>query len=125
LIKKNQIIDSLENKNNDEDLNIQVLNNRYNKIIKDFENKEKELNDLKKSQKIQKYNELMIQNKLLTQHSNKLNNLYLNAQEKLIQYETSIKELIKLKENVSKQDFMILNFQENYSKAQKELISNN
>jgi chromosome segregation ATPase len=125
LIKKNQIIDSLENKNNDEDLNIQVLNNRYNKIIKDFENKEKELNDLKKSQKIQKYNELMIQNKLLTEHSNKLNNLYLNAQEKLIQYETSIKELIKLKENVSKQDFMILNFQENYSKVQKELISKN
>ena len=76
MIKKNQIIDSLENKNNDEDLNIQVLNNRYNKIIKDFENKEKELNDLKKSQKIQKYNELMIQNKLLTEHSNKLNNLY-------------------------------------------------
>ena len=125
MIKKNQIIDSLENKNNDEDLNIQVLNNRYNKIIKDFENKEKELNDLKKSQKIQKYNELMIQNKLLTEHSNKLNKLYLNAQEKLIQYETSIKELIKLKENVSKQDFMILNFQENYSKAQKELISKN
>ena len=125
MIKKNQIIDSLENKNNDEDLNIQVLNNRYNKIIKDFENKEKELNDLKKSQKIQKYNELMIQNKLLTEHSNKLNKLYLNAQEKLIQYETSIKELIKLKENVSKQDFMILNFQENYSKVQKELISKN
>ena len=125
MIKKNQIIDSLENKNNDEDLNIQVLNNRYNKIIKDFENKEKELNDLKKSQKIQKYNELMIQNKLLTEHSNKLNKLYLNAQEKLIQYETSIKELIKLKENVSKQDFMILNFQENYTKAQKEIMSKN
>ena len=42
-----------------------------------------------------------------------------------MQYEGGIKELVRLKENVSKQDFMILNFQENYTKAQKEIYSKN
>ena len=42
-----------------------------------------------------------------------------------MQYEGGIKELVRLKENVSKQDFMILNFQENYTKAQKEIMSKN
>jgi hypothetical protein len=87
--------------------------------------KQNELNELKKSQKIPKYNELIIQNKLLNDQCNKLNYLYLNTQEKLMQYEGGIKELVRLKENVSKQDFMILNFQENYTKAQKEIYSKN
>lgn len=129
LIKKDKIIQDLVN--NSEETNnylktnetqiIQQLKYKYKELQDIHEQQTNELNQLQKLQKITNINELVLENKILHEQINKFNQMYIDSKEKLINYENFSVEISKLKETISKQDFIILNFKENFKTAQNDM----
>lgn len=126
LIKKDKIIQDLVN-NSEEALKtnetqiIQKLKYKYKELQDIHEQQTNELNQLQKLQKTTDINELVLENKILHEQVNKFNQMYFDSKEKLLNYENLSGEISKLKETISKQDFIILNFKENFKNAQSDI----
>ncbi len=133
LMKKEKIIQDLVDQSQEKDsaykVNesqlVQQLKNQFRELKHSYEEQTNELNQLKKVQKITKMNELVLENKVLHEQINKVNQKYIEAKEKLMNYDNFVKEISTLKETLSKQDFIILNFKENFKTAQEDIIEKN
>lgn len=100
---------------------IHQLKKQFKDLRKEYDDKVASYDELKKTLKNTKVNELIIENNILTDQFEKMKALYLNSQESIMTLEKSAEEIITMKEALSKQDFIILNFQENYQKMQEEI----
>ena len=133
LMKKEKIIQDLVDQSQERDsaykVNesqlVQQMKNQFRELKHSYEEQTNELNQLKKVQKITKMNELVLENKVLHEQINKVNQKYIEAKEKLMNYDNFVKEISTLKETLSKQDFIILNFKENFKTAQEDIIEKN
>ena len=63
------------------------IEKKYNNIKDEFEKQRKELNTLRKNEKITKNKEIEMENRILLEQCNKLNYLYFDVLKKLIEYE--------------------------------------
>ena len=102
-----------------------VLEKKYNTIRKDFEKQQNKINTLRKEEKISKNIEIEMKNRILSEQCNKLNYLYFDVLKKLVEYEDSIKNIHKLKEDNIKKDYIILELKDKYSKAILDINKNN
>ena len=102
-----------------------VLENKYNTIRKDFEKQQNKISTLRKEEKISKNKEIEMKNRILSEQCNKLNYLYFDVLKKLVEYEDSIKNIHKLKEDNIKKDYIILELKDKYSKAMLDINKSN
>ena len=102
-----------------------ILENKYNTIRKDFEKQQNKISTLRKEEKISKNIEIEMKNRILSEQCNKLNYLYFDVLKKLVEYEDSIKNIHKLKEDNIKKDYIILELKDKYSKAMLDINKNN
>ena len=102
-----------------------VLEKKYNTIKNDFEKQKNKINTLRKEEKISKNIEIEMKNRILSEQCNKLNYLYFDVLKKLVEYEDSIKNIHKLKEDNIKKDYIILELKDKYSKALLDINKNN
>lgn len=100
---------------------IHQLKKQFKDLRKEYEDKANEYEEIKKTLKNTKVNELIIENNILTDQFEKMKELYLTSQETIMILEKNTDEIISMKEALSKQDFIILNFQESYQKMQEEI----
>ena len=132
--QKPNIINILNTKNNDNksevsDKNIfqdsQRIKKEYNNIQTEYIKKKNSINSLKEEEKISKDEELEMKNNILMEQINKLNYLYFNVLQKLIEYEDSIKNINKLKESKLKNDYIIIELEYKYNHILEELNKSN
>ena len=103
----------------------QRIKNEYNNIQREFVKKKNSIKSLKEEEKISKNEEIEMKNKVLVEQINKLNYLYFNALQKLIQYEESIKNIHKLKESKLKNEYFLLELEYKYNNVLEELNKSN
>ena len=93
------------------------LEKKFNNIKDEFEKQRKEIDTLRKQEKITKNKEIEMENRILLEQCNKLNYLYFDVLKKLIDYEDSIKNISQLKEILIKKEYILIELQDKYSKA--------
>ena len=103
----------------------QRIKNEYNNIQREFVKKKNSIKSLKEEEKISKDEELEMKNKVLLEQINKLNYLYFDALQKLIQYEESIKNIHKLKESKLKNEYFLLELEYKYNNVLEDLNKSN
>ena len=86
----------------------QRIKKDYNNIQMEYAKRKKSINSLKEEKKISKDEELEMKNKALIEQINKLNYLYFNVLQKLIEYEESMKNIKKLKESKLKNEYILI-----------------
>ena len=92
------------------------LKKQYKELKKDYEKTIKDLEYVKKNVKNIKINDLLSENHDLSEQIYKLKNLYKNSQFKNHNLQENVQDVNTMKDALSKQDFMIINFQENNQK---------
>ncbi len=92
------------------------LKKQYKELKKDYEKTIKGLEYVKKNVKNIKINDLLSENHDLSEQIYKLKNLYKNSQFKNHNLQENVQDVNTMKDALSKQDFMIINFQENNQK---------
>lgn len=105
--------------------NSKILEKKYNDIKREYEKQQKQLNTLRKEEKMPKNKEYEMENRILLEQCNKLNYLYFDVLKKLIEYEDSIKNIHNIKESIIKKDYILIELQDKYSKAMLEISKNN
>ena len=99
------------------------IKKRYKDLKKDYEKSIKDLDIIKKNTKNSKVNELISENQILYNQIDKLKNLCENSIYQNQNLQGNIQDVNSMKNALSKQDFMIMNFQEN-NKKMIEAIQN-
>lgn len=99
------------------------LKKQYKELKRDNEKLQLEIETLKRNIKSTKINELQAENKILMDQAEKLKGLYDHSKEQNQSIESNYHTITIMKEALNKQDMVILNFQENYSKMQEEIKS--
>ena len=103
----------------------QRIKKEYNNIQIEYVNRKNSIKSLKEEKKISKDEELEMKNKALIEQINKLNYLYFNVLQKLIEYEESMKNIKKLKESKLKNEYILIELEYKYNHALEELNKNN
>ena len=111
---KNNSQEGVEPKTPNESKN---LEKKFNNIKDEFEKQRKEIDTLRKQEKITKNKEIEMENRILLEQCNKLNYLYFDVLKKLIDYEDSIRNIRQLKETLIKKEYILIELQDKYSKA--------
>ena len=99
------------------------IKKKYKDLKKDYEKSIKDLDIIKKNTKNSKVNELVSENQILYNQIDKLKNLCENSIYQNQNLQGNIQDVNSMKNALSKQDFMIMNFQEN-NKKMIEAIQN-
>ena len=132
--QKNNLINILFTKDNnnkkEETKNIfyqdsQRIKKEYNNIQSEYAKKTNNIKALKEEEKISREDELKMKNNVLTEQIKKLNYLYFDALQKLIEYEESIKNIHKVKESKLKNEYILIELEYKYNHALEELEKNN
>ena len=132
--QKNNLINKLisknsENKKEEIDKKIfqdsQRIKKEFNNIQIEFDKKNKSIKSLKEEEKISKEDELKLENKVLSEQIKKLNYLYFEVLQKLIEYEESIKNIHKLKESKLKNEYILIELELKYNQMLTEFEKNN
>ena len=92
------------------------LKKKYKELKKDYDKSIQDLEYVKKNIKNTRINDLQSENEVLSGQIDKLKNLYKNSQFKNQNLQGNIQDVNTMKDALSKQDFMIINFQENNQK---------
>ena len=103
----------------------QRIKKDYNNIQMEYAKRKKSINSLKEEKKISKDEELEMKNKALIEQINKLNYLYFNVLQKLIEYEESMKNIKKLKESKLKNEYILLELEYKYNHVLEEMNKRN
>ena len=103
----------------------QRIKKEYNNIQMEYVKKRSSINSLKEEEKISKNEELEMENKVLSEQIKKLNYLYFDVLQKLIEYEESIKNIHKLKESKLKNEYILLELEYKYNQISSELNKRN
>ena len=103
----------------------QRIKKDYNNIQMEYAKRKKSINSLKEEKKISKDEELEMKNKALIEQINKLNYLYFNVLQKLIEYEESMKNIKKLKESKLKNEYILLELEYKYNHVLEEINKRN
>ena len=103
----------------------QRIKKDYNNIQMEYAKRKKSINSLKEEKKISKDEELEMKNKALIEQINKLNYLYFNVLQKLIEYEESMKNIKKLKESKLKNEYILLELEYKYNHVLEEMKKRN
>ena len=103
----------------------QRIKKEYNNIQIEYVKKRSSINSLKEEEKISKNEELEMENKVLSEQIKKLNYLYFDVLQKLIEYEESIKNIHKLKESKLKNEYILLELEYKYNQISSELNKRN
>ena len=132
--QKNNLINILFTKDNnnkkEETKNIfyqdsQRIKKEYNNIQSEYAKKRNNIKALKEEEKISREDELKMKNNVLTEQIKKLNYLYFDALQKLIEYEESIKNIHKLKESKLKNEYILIELEYKYNQVVSEMEKNN
>lgn len=97
------------------------LKKQYKELKKENERLQKENENVKKNIKNTKLNEITNENIVLNEQIEKFKILYEHLQNQNMSIEQSVHEYNIMKEALSKQDYIILNFQENLTKKDEEI----
>lgn len=101
------------------------IRKQYKELRKEYERLNNEFENVKRNIKSTKINELTLENKVLGDQVEKLKTLYQHCHIQNQSLEKNIQNSNRMKEALSKQDYIILNFQENYAKMTEEIKSLN
>ena len=132
--QKNNLINILFTKDNnnkkEETKNIfyqdsQRIKKEYNNIQSEYAKKRNNIKALKEEEKISREDELKMKNNVLTEQIKKLNYLYFDALQKLIEYEESIKNIHKVKESKLKNEYILIELEYKYNQVVSEMEKNN
>ena len=132
--QKNNLINILFTKDNnnkkEETKNIfyqdsQRIKKEYNNIQSEYAKKRNNIKALKEEEKISREDELKMKNNVLTEQIKKLNYLYFDALQKLIEYEESIKNIHKVKESKLKNEYILIELEYKYNQVVTEMEKNN
>ena len=132
--QKNNLINILFTKDNnnkkEETKNIfyqdsQRIKKEYNNIQSEYAKKRNNIKALKEGEKISREDELKMKNNVLTEQIKKLNYLYFDALQKLIEYEESIKNIHKLKESKLRNEYILIELEYKYNQVVSEMEKNN
>ncbi len=97
------------------------IKRQFKEFKKEYRKKCEELENLKKTMKVTKFNELSIEISSLTQEIDKLKKLYLHSLQQNELFENSLKEYQTLQDNFQKQHYLIINLQEGLTKSSEEI----
>ena len=103
----------------------QRIKKEYNNIQIEYTKKKNNIKALKEEEKISIEDELKMKNKALNEQIKKLNYLYFDALQKLIEYEESIKDIHKLKESKLKNEYILIELEYKYNQVVTEMEKNN
>ena len=132
--QKNNLINILFTKDNnnkkEETKNIfyqdsQRIKKEYNNIQSEYAKKRNNIKALKEEEKISREDELKMKNNVLTEQIKKLDYLYFDALQKLIEYEESIKNMHKVKESKLKNEYILIELEYKYNQVVTEMEKNN
>ena len=117
-LNRKKEISILENEINEKDEMQLIINlkKKYKELKKDYDKSIQDLEYVKKNIKNTRINDLVSENEVLSGQIDKLKNLYKNSQFKNQNLQGNIQDVNTMKDALSKQDFMIINFQENNQK---------
>jgi hypothetical protein len=99
------------------------LKKQFNELKKEYKIKCDQYENLKKSSKSTKINELIIENRELSEEVFKLKNFYDISIQQNIFNENKLVEYSNIQENFNKQQFTLIAYQENLKKLELDLIS--
>jgi chromosome segregation ATPase len=88
---------------------------------KDLKKREDELENLKKTGKNTKINELTIENKELNDELIKLRNFYELSVQQNVQYEQKLQDFSILEDSFNKQQFILITYQDNIKKLEQDM----
>lgn len=104
------------------DVNLLVKMKKQFKDLKlRFNQKNEDLENLKKNMKNTKTNELQLEVHVLNEELNKLKALYAHALNQIEYNEKNVKELAQIKEHFSKQHYIVLSLKDEIEKLNKEI----
>ena len=129
LVQKDKIIEEMMSESNVDGTSSKInekhlvlnLKKQYKELKKENEKILKDNEQLKKNIKSSKLNEMTLENKVLSEQVEKLKNLYNHSQQQFLTVEQNVYDYNVMKEALSKQDYIILNFQENYQKMTEDI----
>jgi len=99
------------------------LKNKYNEVLVELKEKNNQLEELKKTMKSTKINEVLLENQILLEELNSMTAKVDFLQGQNLLFERLQKEYIILQENLSRQENIILQLQEDSQSGQKGTIS--
>ncbi len=97
------------------------IKKQFKEMKKDFTKKSEEYDELKKTLKSTKVNELTNENNVLLQEISKLKTLYDFSLQQNNNNEKYLKDFMQLKDNYNRQEYIIITLQENMKKLQDDL----
>ena len=98
---------------------------QYKDLKKEYEKNIQALEKAKRDIKNIRLNDLISENKNLTNQIEKFKNLYYSSEEQKLNIQKNVKDIEPMKEALSKQDNMLLSFQENCQKMENEIFDLN
>ena len=101
------------------------LKRQYKDLKKEYEKNVQVLEQAKKDIKNIRLNDLISENKNLSNQIEKFKNLYYSSEEQKQSIQKNVKDIEPMKEALSKQDNMLLSFQENCHKMEFEIFNLN
>ena len=100
---------------------ISKMKKQFRSLKFELEEKSHETENLKKTLKITKINEMNIEIKTLNEEMSKIKTLYVHSLQQNELLENNLKEMKSLQDNFSKQHFIIVNFQDSLQKQNEEI----
>ena len=111
---------SIKNDQNNNHL-INNIKKQFKELKKENEKLNNELISSKKNKKVSHINEINIENKIFLEQISKLQNLYNHTQTQNNYIQQNINDYSNLKEDLNKKDYLIINFQENFKHLNNEI----